>query len=93
MHCRSSAGKFLGEVADQLKRHEFSVPPKGPFGIGFSLKIHCDPEPIRYYVEDQTETLLTCESCTLTSAIYGVFAFCPDCGSHNSLQILKITFV
>ena len=24
--------------------------------------------------------------------MYGVFAFCPDCGQHNSLQILEGSF-
>ena len=27
--------------------------------------------------------------CTLRYAVYGVFAFCPDCGEHNSLQTLE----
>src|SRR5207247_8509293 len=43
----------------------------------------------RYVVEREIETSLTCDRCTLDYAIYGVFAFCPDCGSHNSLQILR----
>jgi hypothetical protein len=43
-------------------------------------------------VEREIETLLTCERCTLDFAIYGVFAFCPDCGAHNSLQILTKNF-
>jgi hypothetical protein len=32
---------------------------------------------------------VVCESCTLGYAIYGLFGFCPDCGAHNSLQILS----
>jgi hypothetical protein len=47
------------------------------------------PRPIRYYREKQLETKLICDSCSLEYAIYGVFAFCPDCGSHNSFQILN----
>jgi hypothetical protein len=31
---------------------------------------------------------VVCEHCTLKYTIYGVFAFCPDCRTHNSLQIL-----
>lgn len=30
-----------------------------------------------------------CDSCTLQYAIYGLFGFCPDCGEHNSFQILS----
>ncbi len=32
---------------------------------------------------------MVCDVCTLRYMIYGVFGFCPDCGTHNSLQILK----
>jgi hypothetical protein len=44
--------------------------------------------PIRYYQEKQLETQVTCDICTLEYAIFGVFAYCPDCGTHNSMQIL-----
>lgn len=84
--------KVMGEMAQRLKKHEFDIPARGAFGIGFSLKIRHTPERIRYYVEREIETPLTCERCTLHYAIYGVFAFCPDCGTHNSLQILQKNF-
>ena len=45
--------------------------------------------PIRYYGEKQLETEVVCANCTLQYSVYGVFAFCPDCGQHNSLQILE----
>jgi Zn ribbon nucleic-acid-binding protein len=47
------------------------------------------PHPIHYYQEKRLETKVTCDVCTLEYAIYGVFAYCPDCGTHNSLQILN----
>jgi hypothetical protein len=55
------------------------------------LKAHYKgrPHPIHYYREQQLETKVACEACTLEYAIYGVFAYCPDCGTHNSLQILN----
>jgi hypothetical protein len=46
------------------------------------------PTPIHYYREKQLETDVVCVNCTLRYSVYGVFAFCPDCGQHNSLQIL-----
>ena len=46
------------------------------------------PHPIRYYQEKELETSVVCEQCTLHYAIYGVFGYCPDCGMHNSRQIL-----
>jgi hypothetical protein len=57
------------------------------FKMSVSYKDH--PHPIRYYQEKQLETSVTCDVCTLEYAIFGVFAFCPDCGTHNSLQILN----
>lgn len=35
---------------------------------------------------------MVCETCTLRYAIYGVFGWCPDCGIHNSIQILTKNF-
>jgi hypothetical protein len=73
-----------------LKALEFDHKPRGAFGIGFSMKVNRpNPPPIRYYREKQLETKVICDNCTLKYAIYGVFGWCPDCGSHNSLQILS----
>lgn len=72
----------------QLKRLEFNHPPRGPLGIGISLKVTTRPYPIRYYGERELETEVVCDQCTLLYSIYGAFAFCPDCGSHNSFTIL-----
>ena len=73
-----------------LKKLEFDHKPKGPFGIGSSLKVKPGRlPPIRYYREKRLETEVVCSKCTLRYAVYGVFAFCPDCGLHNSLQILS----
>lgn len=47
------------------------------------------PPPLRYYQEKELETIGVCDSCGLRYAVYGVFAYCPDCGRHNSLQILS----
>ena len=72
-----------------LKKLEFDHKPQGAFGIGISMKIKPGrPTPIHYYREKQLETEIVCINCTLRYAIYGVFAFCPDCGQHNSLQIV-----
>ena len=59
------------------------------------LNMRVEPSPlppIQYYSEKELETHVTCHSCTLQYAVYGVFAFCPDCGQHNSLQILRKSF-
>lgn len=72
-----------------LKKLEFDHKPRGTFGIGVSLKIKRNGlTPIHYYREKRLETEVICRNCTLHYSIYGVFAFCPDCGQHNSLDIL-----
>ncbi len=81
--------KVTDAIHKDLKSLEFEHKPQGLFGIGLSLKVQRSaPLPIRYYREKELETAITCDSCTLRYAIFGVFGWCPDCGVHNSLQIL-----
>jgi hypothetical protein len=81
--------RVAGTIIKDLKALEFNHRPRGAFGIGISMRVEGRPHPIRYYREQELETTIICENCTLHYAVYGVFAFCPDCGAHNSLQILK----
>lgn len=81
--------QITGALLKDLKAMEFNRPPRGVFGIGVSMKVTGQPHPIRYYRERQLETEIVCDCCTLRYAIYGMFAFCPDCGTHNSRQILE----
>jgi hypothetical protein len=77
-------------ITKDLKSAEFEMKPQGIFGIGISMKVKSGPlRPIRYYREQELETHVTCASCTLDYAVYGLFAYCPDCRVHNSLQILQ----
>ncbi len=83
----------IRQVTDALhkdfKAMEFDHKPSGGFGISFSLKVTQGPRhPIKYYREKELETHVVCDNCTLRYAIYGVFGWCPDCGIHNSAQIL-----
>jgi len=81
--------RITGALLRDLKRMEFDHRPRpGTFGIGMSLTVSGRPHPIRYYCEKALETQVVCDKCTLRYAIYGVFAFCPDCRAHNSRQIL-----
>jgi len=81
--------QVMNAVHKDLKSLEFEHKPQGLFGIGFSMKVkESAPLPIRYYREKQLETEVLCDNCSLRYAIYGVFGWCPDCGIHNSLQIL-----
>ena len=83
----------MREITDaihkDLKKLEFDHQPEGAFGIGISMKVSIGPQlPIHCYREKQLETEVVCTNCTLRYSVYGVFAFCPDCGQHNSIQIL-----
>jgi hypothetical protein len=82
--------KITDVVYRDLKSMEFEHKSRGPFGIGISLTVKSGrPIPIRYYREKKLETEVVCTNCTLRYSVYGVFAFCPDCGQHNSLQIVQ----
>lgn len=82
--------KITDALHQDLKSLEFDHKPRGAFGIGISMKVkRSGQQPIYYYREKSLETEVVCEKCTLRFAIYGVFGWCPDCGAHNSLQILS----
>ena len=81
--------RIADAVRKDFKRLEFEHKPKGSFGLGLSLKFHPGRQPrTHHYREKKLETEVICSNCTLRYAVYGVFAVCPDCGQHNSLQIL-----
>jgi len=81
--------KITDAVVKDLKSLEFDIKPRGGFGIGVSMKVKPGrPHPIHWYRERALETHIECSNCTLRYAVFGVFAFCPDCRQHNSLQIL-----
>ena len=84
----------MRQIADaihkDLKKLEFDSKPRGVLSLGVSLKVSRSRRlPIHYYKEKQLETEIICSNCTLRYSVFGVFAFCPDCGQHNSLQILE----
>lgn len=76
-------------LLDEFKKSEFDIRSSGAFGISASLKVDGTLPPIPTFRARDLETDVVCENCTLQYAIYGVFAYCPDCGIHNSLQILN----
>ncbi|MBI4959084.1 MAG: hypothetical protein HY915_06285 [Desulfovibrio sp.] len=65
--------------------------PRGGF-LRITMEVSGRPTEVHQYAEKDLETTLVCANCSLCYAVYGLFAFCPDCGSHNSLQILEKNF-
>lgn len=83
-------GKAFKQWAENLD-HNLKRQTRNSF-IKLSMSYKGSYHPIRYYREKELETSIVCDNCTLEYAVYGVFAFCPDCGTHNSLQILRSNF-
>ena len=82
--------RITDAIHRDLKELEFDHKPRGVFGIRFSLKVKRGRQPpAHYYRERQLETEVVCANCALRYSVYGVFAFCPDCAQHNSVQILE----
>lgn len=81
--------QVTGAFLKDLKALEFNHRPKGMFGIGISMKVEGRPQPVRHYSEHDLEEEVLCDGCSLKYTVYGSFAYCPDCGMHNSLQILE----
>lgn len=75
-------------ILREFKKMEFDIKSRGGFGIGMSMRLKEGmPIPLYVYSEKDLETHITCGNCTLKYAVYGVFAYCPDCGEPNTLQI------
>lgn len=82
--------QLSGQFLAQLKKLERRPDPRAMISIGFTVK--GSPTPIAYYREEELEERVTCAACTMEYTIYGAFGFCPDCGVHNSLQIVNANF-
>ncbi len=58
--------------------------------LNITMDVKTSPTRVRYPIESKLETYVECSNCTLRYAVYGVYAFCPDCARHNAVQILEI---
>jgi len=89
-YARSAALREVQKYVSDMLKSTFppSRPRRGDFiSLTFEYKPG-RPLPLYRYEEKQLETALVCSECGLRYAVYGVFGYCPDCGSHNSSQIL-----
>ena len=66
-HAKSVAMRRISDaIRKDLKSLEFSQKPRGPFGIGLSMKVKTGPPlPIHHYREKELETTVVCTNCTL----------------------------
>ncbi len=82
--------KFSGDLLKSMKKLEMK-PDRNAF-ISIGIKVEGRPTPIAYYSEKELEEKVCCNNCTLQYTIYGAFGYCPDCGIHNSQQIVNANF-
>ncbi|MGK2887246.1 MAG: hypothetical protein ACSLE8_21160 [Rhodococcus sp. (in: high G+C Gram-positive bacteria)] len=88
--------EYAKSTALQRVQHELLAPLQnlqnlnstaGMLSISVTVK-EADVTAERYQ-ERSLETSVTCDRCMLDYKIYGVFATCPDCGTHNSRTIMR----
>jgi hypothetical protein len=77
---------LLGELKKLERR-----PDRNAF-ISLGITVKGEPTPIIHFSERELEERVTCTACTLQYTIYGAFGYCPDCGIHNSQQIVCANF-
>lgn len=82
--------EVLGPELKKLERSfkELERSTRGGF-IQFKVKTSGFNFPLKYYQEKELETHITCDSCGLEFAVFGVFASCPDCTKLNALVIFN----
>ncbi|HSP14045.1 MAG TPA: hypothetical protein VLV78_04765 [Thermoanaerobaculia bacterium] len=85
--------QLQGQIANQIKSSFREIHTSGPISLHVTMRFEGNDIPIEHYQERSLETEITCEQCTLQYKIYGVFATCPDCATHNSISILRTNFV
>ena len=86
----SSNKKISGDILKSLKKLE-TKPSRNQL-ISIGITVNGSITPIAHYSEKELEEKITCENCTLEYTIYGAFGHCPDCGIHNSKQIIEANF-
>lgn len=82
--------KVTNDLLRSLKKLE--IKPKRNQLISIGITVKGRPTPIIWYCEDKLEENVCCDNCTLEYSIYGTFGHCPDCGEHNSKQIVNKNF-
>lgn len=56
--------------------------------LELKFSVNYKPISLHRYLEQQLETEVHCDICTLDFSVYGIFASCPCCGQLNALKVL-----
>lgn len=96
-YVRSVALKKVMEqvIEPELRKLEqsFEDLERATRGGFIQIKVETQRSPtmfsLSYYQEKEVETHVTCDTCGLEFAVYGVFADCPDCGKLNALIVFR----
>jgi uncharacterized protein (UPF0212 family) len=100
---RDEAGYLGRECPVEACLGYFKVKP-GTGLTGPGLSCHCpycghSGDPNSFWTKEQIEYAKSVvlrkfadaiRKCTLNYSVFGLFASCPDCGNHNSIQILQL---
>ena len=84
--------QFTADITADLNRiaHNFNRQFKRNQGLfSLSMEVKNSPTFIQYPADLKLETYIECPGCALKYAVYGVYAYCPDCGLHNAFQTLE----
>jgi len=82
--------EVLGPSLAQLER-SFKQLERSTRHSLFSIKVSTSGFnlPVKYYTEEDLETVVECDSCGLVFSIYGVFGVCPDCSRPITMSMFK----
>lgn len=80
---------FAMNNAKHQVRKAFQQDLKDIFGRNRSVTLKLSSNLPPRYGHRELESKIVCPSCDHHYAIYGKFAFCPDCGKHNCAQMLE----
>lgn len=87
-------GSIMANIDSELKQmarnfNRRSQRNQGLLNVTMEVQSTRPPVRLRFPEDLKLETHIECSNCTLKYAVYGVFAFCPDCGRRNAQQILE----
>jgi hypothetical protein len=78
---------MMRDFGRSLQRTVRQATPNSLIKLDIKLDYREKRIPIAHYREQQLETSVTCDNCSLEFAVFGVFASCPDCTHMNATAV------